>query len=1599
MRSGIVFAAFLFSCVSLAAQVAPAGAALGTSTIITGPNGGLYAVVLSTAGTWTAESSANWIHLSVGSFEGSGSSLIRFTADAATAKETRSGTVTIAGRTLTVTQAGRGFLTAAPIQTVASTGFAESSGLVADSSGRVYVSDSATNTVLVWTRTTGQITPLTPASLDHPAGLALDGNGKLYIADRGHSAVRVWDLAEGHWALQISGAFVSPTGLAFDAAGNLFISDPATNAIYQWSASSHRVSAVVSAGLDAPAGIAVDARGFLLIADAGSSSVLAWNAETRSLSTAVSSGLTRPTGVTVDGQGNVYIADGADGSLKIWNPASQKLTAQAGTREMGAFPLAVTSHGSVLLGDPATGELKEFITAYAGPGSLIEPATGSTVTVTVIPGGIPFAASGGHEWLSTVGPSEESVNFTVAANPSAAPRASHIHLLGIQIPVTQQGAIPSALTKSSGEGQSSAADQAFGAPLQLTVLGSTGDPIQAAQVDFTVVAGNGGAGGTFPSGYSASTITDTDGIATAPSLTGNATAGNFTVVASAGGANTVFALANVVASLGMNAMAVSGQAGAGSVLLQIKPAGSAWTASSSVPWIHLSSSSMSGAGNGLIQFTYDANTTSQFQTGTITVAGQNLSVTQAGSGSLPIGVVSDLLTDGLNLPYGMVSDDQGNLYIADSGNDAIKIWRMGTQQLETLVSAGLNGPHGIALDSAGNVYIADTYNNAIKKWTAATQQVTTLVSSGLNFPVGVGVDLAGNVTIADFGNNAVKRWDGATHAVTTLASSGLNGPAAIAVDGGGSVYIADYKNNAIKKWNPGTGDVVTVAFPGINLPSALAIDGQGNLNVADGNHNALKQFKSTTMQVGTLVADGLYNSFSVTWDKSGNYYAADTGAGVVKKISQTYLTMTPPTLMEGAAAGTDSVSYSMAPVSIPFSATSDQSWLTVSRVTASAIEFAFTANLSANRRTAHILVFNQSVTVTQNGNAPANITKLAGDNQMSPLATAFSAPLQVTVTDSFGAPVAGTNVNFVAVAGMSGASASFSSVPSLPVMTGADGVATAPVLTANSVEGTFTVVATAGSLSTTFTLSNVSVKLGTYLSVVTSAAGSGTVLLSIGGPWTVTSNAAWLHPGASSTSGSGNAVIQFDFDENTATTARTGVLTIAGALFQVSQAGTSFISTSLVNSFITTGLKTPQSLSFDSQGSLYIADSGNNAVKKYDFSSGQLITLVAAGLNSPAGVAVDGSGNVYISDAKNNQLKKWSPSGGVSTIVSSGLSYPYGVGLDKQSNVYLVDSNHNAVKELVANTGTISSLISFGLSNPRGLAVDAINNVYVADGKNNAVKMWNASTGAVSTLIGFGLTGPSGVAVDGLGNVYIADTTNRAVRRWNVARGQLDTIVSTGLYSPSAVALDTQGRLYVADSSGNFVRQISFVQYSVPTTARSIPAQATNDSIPVSVLPDTTPITATRDQGWITINGTTNGSVSYSATANLSINSRSAHITVFGSQQVTITQAGEVPASIVKAAGNSQSIRAGGVFATALQARIKDALGNVVQNAPVKFTVVSGAGGAGASFAGGATVTVNSDSSGIATAPALTANSIAGSFTVQVSCGVVSGAFSLTNTP
>jgi streptogramin lyase len=389
----------------------------------------------------------------------------------------------------------------------------------------------------------------------------------------------------------------------------------------------------------------------------------------------------------------------------------------------------------------------------------------------------------------------------------------------------------------------------------------------------------------------------------------------------------------------------------------------AWSATANAPWLHTTSF---GSGNGLAAFTFDANPGAT-RTGTLTIAGETLTVTQAGSNYVAAGVTPLFLSGSVN-SQAVAVDGLGNVYFteidSDTGDGAVDEWNASTHAVSTLVFSGLSFPEGVAVDASGNVYIADSGNNAIKEWNASTQQVATLVSSGLSFPEGVAVDASGNVYIADSANNAIKEWNPSNQQVTTLVDSGLSFPAGVAVDGLGNVYIADEGNGAIKEWNPSNQQVTTLPFAGLLDPEGVAVDGSGNVYVAD-TFNGIEEWNASSNQVTTLVASDLHQPRSVAVDGSGNDFIADTGNFTIKELPRAFVQAGP--IGETSAFGTDQllpVLPSTQSLTGAFAPSSDQSWLFIDSVTDGVIHFFFVQN-DGPARTANITVLGQAIEVVQ----------------------------------------------------------------------------------------------------------------------------------------------------------------------------------------------------------------------------------------------------------------------------------------------------------------------------------------------------------------------------------------------------------------------------------------------------------------------------------------------------------------------------------------------------------------------------------------------------------------------------------------------------------
>jgi sugar lactone lactonase YvrE len=195
-------------------------------------------------------------------------------------------------------------------------------GLAVDGSGDLYITDFCTNMVWKETPSAGSyLQSAVPTSgLDKPAGVAVDGSGNVYIADRDHSRVLKETPATGgsYSESTISSDLLNPDGVAVDGSGNVYIADTDHSRVLKETFSEGRYTASILRSNVSADGVAVDNRGNVYVADTGTSRVLKESvAAGASYSESIVPSVSYPEGVAVDGSGNVYIDDGNNDVLKV----------------------------------------------------------------------------------------------------------------------------------------------------------------------------------------------------------------------------------------------------------------------------------------------------------------------------------------------------------------------------------------------------------------------------------------------------------------------------------------------------------------------------------------------------------------------------------------------------------------------------------------------------------------------------------------------------------------------------------------------------------------------------------------------------------------------------------------------------------------------------------------------------------------------------------------------------------------------------------------------------------------------------------------------------------------------------------------------------------------------------------------------------------------------------------------------------------------------------------------------------------------------------------------------------------------------------------
>ncbi len=758
-------------------------------------------------------------------------------------------------------------------------------------------------------------------------------------------------------------------------------------------------------------------------------------------------------------------------------------------------------------------------------------------------------------------------------------------------------------------------------------------------------------------------------------------------------------------------------------------------------------------------------------------------------------------------------------------------------------AAQLTLPSGVALDGSGNLYIADNRNHRIRK-VDADGIISTVAGTGesgyggdgaaataarLYFPLDVAADGSGNLYIADTQNHRIRKVD-AAGLITTVAGTGESGyggdgaaataaqlysPYGVAVDGSGALYIADNRNHRIRKVDAaglittaaGTGaygyngDDIAATAAHLNDPRGVAVDGSGALYIADWGNGRIRKVDPAGL-ISTVAGNGehgyggdggpataaqINSPYGMAADDSGNLYIADLGNHRIRKVG--------PAGVISTAAGTGERGYggdggaaTAARLYYPFSIAADGS---------GALYIADSENHRIRKVDA------AGVVSTAAGNGEWGYS---GDG---------GAATAAQITSPEGVAVDGSGNLYIADSG----------------------------------NNCIRKVDTAG--------------------IITTVAGTGTEGYSGDG---ATATAAQLaSPQGMAVDGSGNLYIADTFNHSIRKVDAMGIIsTVAGT----GRGGDEGAATE--DQFFSL----PRDVAVDGSGNLYIANRSNHRIHKVD-AAGIISTVAGTGtpsyncdngeanaaqLYAPQGVAVDGSGNLYIADSGNNCIRKVDAAGIISTVAGTGtrgyngdggpattaqLNGPLGVAVDAAGNLYIADSDNARIRKVdaagvistVAGTGTRGYYSGEGgpataarLSSPSGVAVDGLGNLYIADSGDARIRKVDAA-GRISTVAGTGTQGyscdngeatavrlswPFSVAVDGSGNLYIADTSNNCIRKVDAA-GRISTVAGTGtpgyngdggpattaqLNGPLGVAVDGLGNLYIADSGNSRLRKV-----------------------------------------------------------------------------------------------------------------------------------------------------------------------------------------------
>lgn len=1087
--------------------------------------------VTSLAGcAWTATSTASWITVTSGA-TGSGSGSVGYSIAANTSTSPRSGTVTIAGRTFTVTQEAAAPCTFTLSPVSATLGSSAGSAVVAVTAG----------TGCAWTATSGAswITVTGGASGSSNGQVAYSVTANPSTSSRTGTitiAGQVFTVTQSGQACTFAIAPVSASVPASATSGTVSV-DTLTGC--SWSASS------AASWLTITSGASGSGDGTVNFSVAGNTSLsprtgtITVGGETFTVTQAgvVCSAAIAPTGASV-------AAGGAQGSVTVTMPAGCTWTASSGavwlTVDSGASGSGNGTVGYTVAPNTSTSarsanlviEGETFTVSQAGitcsytvaPTTAAAPSGAGTGSLNVTAAaGCAWTAASAVSWMTVTsggtGAGPGTVSYSYAANTTTQPRSGVLTVAGQAVTVTQAAGCGYSISPASASVTALAGSGTVNINAGTTCAWTAQSA--APWITFTTLAAGTGSGSV---SYAVSPNPDSSSRSATITI-----AGQPFVVTQAGAA--------CDAAVSPTAQTISAAGGSGSLGLTV-PGGCTWSAVPSVTWITVTSAG-SGSGSGTVAFQVDANPAGTGRTGTIAIAGRLFTVTQgAAACTATLSSTADSLEAAGGSRVVSVTIPTGCLWTASSSATWIT------------VTSGA-GPN---TSGSGAVTYLVSAN------TSSSPRTGTLTISGRTFTV----EQAGTCDIAISPSGVSANANASSGTVTVTAGPACSWTAAssaswLSVDsgasgvGGGSVAYSAAANttNAARTGTLTIGGRVftmtqaaptcaaTLSHTSVSLTAASAFR---TVNVSTGGACA---WTATSSVPWITIASGASGTGlgSVSYSVAANTSSASrtgtvTISGETITVSQAggacTVNLSPISITLGGGATASSVAVS-APAGCPWTVSSSQAWLGVTSGASGSgdgtVNYTVAANTTSTSRMGVLTIGGRSFTVTQSATT-CTATLTSNGIFVGPTASTYT----VGVLAGDCSWTASSSVPWIAVSTTSGlANLSIAANPTASSRTGTVSIA-----------GRAFTVTQSGECDVTVSPTSLSVGGGAVMTSVFVTAG-------LGCGWSASSPVAWIT--LSATGGTGSGMISLTVAPNTSTAPRSATLTVGDNAVVLTQAG------------------------------------------------------------------------------------------------------------------------------------------------------------------------------------------------------------------------------------------------------------------------------------------------------------------------------------------------------------------------------------------------------------------------------------------------------------